>query len=130
VPELKRDSSSEWVERKITIKVRACLFYSSFSISTGLGDLSSKKQAVEEKNLFGSLYFCWQVAEARISMHNYFKQKPKKEKAKNPLVTRVVTNNFATTSSDASSCEEEPARKPSKKRKPNTSWASAKDEKR
>jgi len=76
VPELKRDSSSEWVERKITIK-----------------------------------------------------QKPKKEKAKNPLVTRVVTNNFATTSSDASSCEEEPARKPSKKRKPNTSWASAKDEK-
>lgn len=77
VPELKRDSSSEWVERKITIK-----------------------------------------------------QKPKKEKAKNPLVTRVVTNNFAATSSDASSCEEEPARKkPSKKRKPNTSWASAKDEK-
>jgi len=74
VPELKRESSSEWVERKITIK-----------------------------------------------------QKPKKEKAKNPLVTRVVTNNFVATSSDASSCDDEPARKPSKKRKPNTSWAVKED---
>ncbi|CAG5097968.1 Oidioi.mRNA.OKI2018_I69.XSR.g15312.t1.cds [Oikopleura dioica] len=75
-PELKRESSSEWVERKITIK------------------------------------------------------KPKKEKAKNPLVTRVVTNVFAGNSSEASSCDsDESPRKSTKRRKPNTSWASVKDEK-